>query len=65
MEELKTKLILDINDSKLHIEGVYYIVKDLYRDVEVAYNNYLKQKAEETKKNQESKEEKEDNKKEK
>lgn len=44
MEELKKQIIAAINNSKLPAEGVYYIVKDVYRDVEDSYYNYLKEK---------------------
>lgn len=41
MDELKNKLIDDCNNSNLPLEAVYYIVKDLYRDVCDTYNEYL------------------------
>lgn len=44
MEELKQNLIKIINESRLSAEAVYYIVKDVYRDVEDCYFNYLKEK---------------------
>lgn len=56
MEELKQNLIAVINNSQVNIEGVYYITKDLYREIEMTYNNYLRQKAEESKKKAEENE---------
>lgn len=34
MEELKTKLIEDCNNSGLPLEAIYFVVKDVWRDVE-------------------------------
>lgn len=44
MEELKNKLLDDCNNSELPLEAIYYIVKDLFRDVSDTYDRYLKQK---------------------
>lgn len=33
MEKLKNQLIQLINESKLPAEAVYFVVKDLYRDI--------------------------------
>ena len=41
MEELREKIIKDINESKLSIECVYYLVKDLFREIEGQYANYI------------------------
>lgn len=48
MEELKQQLIKDINEasSRLSAEAIYYIVKDLFRDIEDSYVDYLKRKDE-------------------
>lgn len=43
MEELKKQLLKDCNDSGLPLEAVYYLVKDLFRDVSDTYEEYLKQ----------------------
>lgn len=47
MEELKNKLIADCNKSQLPIEAVYFIVKDLWRDVEEAFAEYKRREARE------------------
>lgn len=46
MEELKMNLINIINESTktLPLEAIYYIVKDVYREVEDGYIMFLKQK---------------------
>ena len=44
MEELKNKLLQDCNESGLPLEAIYYLVKDLFRDVSDTYENILKQK---------------------
>ena len=41
MEELREKIIKDINESKLSVECVYYLVKDLFREIEGQYVNYI------------------------
>lgn len=51
MEELKEKIVNDINEAKLPIDCVYYLVKDLFRDLEISYQQYLmKQKSENSEK---------------
>ena len=47
MEELKQQLIQVINDCGLPAECVYYIVKDIYRDIDIEYQRLLKAKREE------------------
>ena len=54
MEELKNKLLQDCNESGLPLEAIYYLVKDLFRDVSDTYENILRQK--ELKEEKESKE---------
>lgn len=52
MEELKNKLLQAVNEAQLPLEAVYYVVKDLYRDVNDTYTRYLdskKPKEEDTK----------------
>ena len=43
MEELKRKLLQVVNESGLPLEAIYYLVKDLYRDVDDTYQRYLKE----------------------
>ena len=54
-EELKNKLLQDCNESGLPLEAIYYLVKDLFRDVSDTYENILRQK--ELKEEKESSEE--------
>lgn len=49
MEELKKKLLDDCNSSGLPLEAIYYLVKDLFRDVSDTYERLLEQKAQQTK----------------
>lgn len=41
MEELRRKIFDIINGSNLPAECVYYIIKDIYRDIENTYFQYL------------------------
>jgi hypothetical protein len=43
LENLKIKILEDINSSKLRIDCIYYVIKDIYRDLELTYNTYLSQ----------------------
>lgn len=43
MEELKIKLVNLCNQSKLPLEALYFVVKDLYRDVEDSVRAYKEQ----------------------
>ena len=43
MEELKQKLLQVVNTSNLPLEAIYYIVKDLFRDVDDTYQRALRQ----------------------
>lgn len=47
MEELKQQLIQVIGNCKLPAECVYYIVKDIYRDIDIEYQRLLKAQREE------------------
>lgn len=47
MNELKQQLLNICNESKLPLEAIYFIVKDLYRDVEDTFNNALLQQKKE------------------
>ena len=50
MEELRLKLIEDLNNSKLPVEALMFVVRDVYRDVTEAYNKFLAQQKQELKK---------------
>lgn len=43
MEELKIKLVNLCNQSQLPLEALYFVVKDLYRDVEDSVRAYKEQ----------------------
>ena len=45
MEEFRTNLFYLINNSQLSIDAVYYVFKDVYRELDDTYKNYLRQKA--------------------
>lgn len=55
MEQLKMQIIKLINESQLTPEMIYYVTKDVYRDVVEFYQNYLiqQQKQNETTNNKE------------
>lgn len=55
MEQLKMQIIKLINESQLTHEMIYYVTKDVYRDVVEFYQNYLiqQQKQNETIENKE------------
>lgn len=40
MEELRLKLIEDLNACGLPIEAIVFVVKDVYRDVQEAFRDY-------------------------
>ena len=44
MEEFRTNLFYLINNSQLSIDAVYYVFKDVYRELDDTYKNYLRQK---------------------
>ena len=46
MEELRQKIIALINESKLPLEAIVFIVRDVYRDVDMTFQNYLKEEKE-------------------
>lgn len=49
MEELRDKLINTINECNLPIEGIYYIFKDVFRELSDQYSIVLqKQRQEKT-----------------
>lgn len=43
MNDFKNKLLNIINESKLSIEEVYYIWKDLFDEISITYNNTIVQ----------------------
>ena len=45
MEQLKQDLLKIVNESGLPLEAIYYLVKDLFRDVDDAYQQALKRAA--------------------
>lgn len=46
MEDLRDELINIINNSNLPIEGVYYIFKDVFRELTDQYSLVLKERHE-------------------
>lgn len=46
MEEFREKLIETINMAKLPVGEIFYIVKDVYRDLAEEYQRYLSAKRE-------------------
>ena len=50
MEELRQKIIALINESGLPLEAIVFIVRDVYRDVDMTFQNYLKEEKESQKK---------------
>jgi len=47
LENLKNKIEKDIINSQLRINCVYYVLKDVFRDVSDTYNAYLLEKIKE------------------
>lgn len=43
MTELKNKLLQLCNESGLPLEAILFVVRDLYRDVDEAYSQFIKQ----------------------
>lgn len=43
MEELKKKIVQDMNESKLPLDCIYYLLKDLFRDLEAQYYMTMQQ----------------------
>ena len=46
MEELRQKIITLINESGLPLEAIVFIIRDVYRDVDMTFQNYLKEEKE-------------------
>lgn len=51
MEELRLKLLEDLNACGLPIEAIMFVVKDVYRDVQEAFRDYQIQKEKAPKQN--------------
>ena len=49
MNRLKQQLIQDINNSGLTVEAAMFVVKDVYRDIVEAYQQYESLKQQEQK----------------
>lgn len=56
-EQLKNSLINTLSNSDLPLSNIYYVLKDVFNDVAMMYNNTLET---ELKNNMKDKEEKED-----
>ena len=56
MEELRLKLIEDINNSNLPLEAIVFVVRDVYRDAQETYQKY--QLAQQSQTTEEKKEDK-------
>ena len=41
MNDFKNKLLNIINESKMSIEEIYYIWKDLFDEISITYNNTI------------------------
>lgn len=41
LENLKKKINEDIINSQLRIDCIYYVLKDVFRDISDAYSTYL------------------------
>ena len=46
MEELRQKIIALINERGLPLEAIVFIIRDVYRDVDITFQNYLKEEKE-------------------
>ena len=49
MNKLRQQLIQDINNSGLSVEAAMFVVKDIYRDIIEAYQQYEQLKSQEQK----------------
>lgn len=43
LDDLKSKIITTLNESKLSIDAVYYVMKDVMMEVNALYNQALQQ----------------------
>lgn len=55
MEELRKKIAQDVNESKLPLDCIYYLLKDLFRDIEMQYSSYIQQMESQKQQEQENK----------
>lgn len=55
MEELREKIVKDVNESNLPLDCVYYLFKDLFKDLEMEYSNYIQQMKAQKQQEQENK----------
>lgn len=56
MDELRKTIVTAVNNSQLPIDAIFYVMKDIWRDIYEMHENALKTK-EETPAEEESKEE--------
>lgn len=54
MEELRVKIIEEINKSGLPLEAVVFVIRDVYRDVNEAFKQYQQQSVEPQKEEEDS-----------
>lgn len=57
MEEFRKQLVDIINASELPFEATFYVVKDVFREINDVYKDMLEKQKEEVNKEQEAKEE--------
>ena len=43
LNDLKQKIIVMLNESRLPIDGIYYVTREVMQEVEMAYNQALQQ----------------------
>lgn len=43
LNDLKQKIIAMLNESRLPIDGIYYVTREVMQEVEMAYNQALQQ----------------------
>jgi len=55
MEELREKIAKDVNESNLPLDCVYYLFKDLFKDLEMQYGTYIQQMKEQKQHKEENK----------
>ena len=41
LNNFKEKIILDINESQLTIDGIYFVMKDIMNEITLLYNHEL------------------------
>lgn len=56
IENLHQKLINDINNCQLPVGIIYYVAKDLFKEIEIGYQNALKDEMKEALDNSEKEE---------